>query len=32
MSREAELIKEINEHIKKAGGLYGLVKASATSG
>ena len=24
MSREAELIKEINEHIKKAGGLYGL--------
>ena len=24
MSREAELIKEIDEHIKKAGGLYGL--------
>ena len=24
MSREAELIKEIDKHIKKAGGLYGL--------
>lgn len=24
MSREAELIKEIDQHIKKAGGLYGL--------
>ena len=24
MSREAELIQEIDEHIKKAGGLYGL--------
>lgn len=24
MSREAELIKEIDEHIEKAGGLYGL--------
>ena len=24
MSREAEIIKEIDEHIKKAGGLYGL--------
>ncbi len=24
MSREAELIKEIDEHIKEAGGLYGL--------
>ena len=24
MRREAELIKEIDEHIKKAGGLYGL--------
>ncbi|MCM1189834.1 MAG: hypothetical protein NC541_11130 [bacterium] len=24
MSREAELIKEIDEHIREAGGLYGL--------
>ncbi|MCM1221469.1 MAG: hypothetical protein NC548_44020, partial [Lachnospiraceae bacterium] len=24
ISREAELIKEIDEHIKEAGGLYGL--------
>ena len=24
MSREAELIQNIDEHIKRAGGLYGL--------